>query len=281
MGNPWGEQVYGQDSGQSSLDSGQSGGYDSGQAQGSGVNPNFQPLLNDLPQDLHAKVLPHLQQWDKGVNDRFEKLQSGYAPWKPVLSSGATPEMVNNGLALMNLLDTNPEALYRALVDNYKFGQQQDPGAGQGQTPPNQQAPADEIPDYVKSLQNQYGQMEQNFTTLAQHVLEQRRQEAEAREDRALVNEFEAAHKSIGEFDDEWVKARCLANLNLSVEQAGKMYQDWYNGIVAKTGARPIITGSSGGGVPGQGSIDVTKLNGAQTRSLAVDMIRQMKASQG
>lgn len=282
MGNPWGEQVYGQDSGGSSLDNGQGGGYDNGQAQGgnnNGFNPNFQPLLNDLPQDLHEKVLPHLQQWDKGVQDRFEKLQSGYAPWKSVLSSGATPEMVNNGLSLMNLLDTNPEALYRALADNYKFGQQQDQGTGQGQGQPNQQAPVDDIPDYVRDIQSKYGQMEQNFTTLAQHVLEQRQQEANAREDAALANEFKSAHSKLGDFDDDWVKAKCLANLNLTVEQAASQYKDWERGMLARHGARPLISGSSGGGVPGQGNIDVTKLNGAQTRGLAVDMIRQMRAS--
>lgn len=280
MGNPYGEQIYGQDGGQSSIDNGQNESYTGGQAQGSGYNPNFQPLLADIPQDLHEKVLPHLQQWDKGVNDRFEKLQSDYAPWKSVFSSGATPDQVNNGLALMNLLDTNPEALYKALADNYKFGQQQDPGTGQGQTPPNQQA-LEDVPDYVKNLQNQYGQMEQNFTTLAQHVLEQRKQEAEAREDKTLANEFKAAHDKIGDFDDNWVKAQCLANLELSVEQAAQQYKQWENSLLAKHGARPILMGSSGGGgVPGQGSVDVTKLNGQQTRGLAASMIRQMRASQ-
>lgn len=280
MGNPWGDQIYGQDSGQPTIDKDQSGSYDGNQAQGTGVNPNFQPLLNDLPQDLHSKVLPHLQQWDSGVNRRFEKLQSDYAPWKPVLSSGVTPDMVQNSLALMNLLDSNPEALYKILADTYKFDKANE-NAGQGQPPSNQQAPVDEIPDYARSLQQQYGQMEQNFTTLAQHVLEQRRAEAEAREDATLANEFKAAHNKIGEFDDEWVKSRCLADLNLSVEQAARQYQDWERGVLARHGARPIITGSSGGGVPGQGNIDVRKLNGAQTRGLAADMIRQMRASQG
>lgn len=276
MGNPWGEQIYGQDSGQSSLDNGNAGGVQGGQEQGNGFNPNFQPLLNELPQDLHSKVIPHLQQWDRGVQDRFGKLQSDYAPWKPILGSGATPEMVQNGLSLMNLLDTNPEALWKALGENYKFGQQQD--SGQGPTPPTQQAPADEIPDYARNLQQQYGQMEQNFTTLAQHVLEQRRAEAEAREDQALANEFKAAHSKLGDFDDMWVRGRCLADLNLSVEEAAKQYQAFEASIAAKYGARPIITGSSGSGVPGQGSVDVRKLTPQETRGLAVDMIRQMKA---
>jgi hypothetical protein len=275
MGNPFGDQIYGQDSGQSSLDNGQLDGQYGGQAQGTGINPNFQPLLSDIPQDLHSKVLPHLQQWDKGVQDRFEKLQSGYAPWKPILSSGATPDMVQNGLNLVNLLETNPEGLYRALVEHYKFGQEQEPaGAGQGQTPPNQQAPA-QVPDpYDLRIQ----QMEQNFTTVAEHVLAMRRQEEEARQDAMIAAEFKSAHDKLGNFDDQWVRAHCIADPSLSVEQAARNYQSWYNAEMAKHGARPIITGSSGGGVPGQ-NVDVTKLSGAQTRTLAADMIRQAKAA--
>lgn len=278
MSAPFGGQIYGQDSVNSSIDNNRTDVLNDVQAQGSGINPNFQPLLNDIPQDLHSKVIPHLQQWDKGVQDRFGKLQSDYAQWKPIVGSGATPEMVQNSIALMNLLESNPEALYKALVDNYKFGQEQ---AGQGQTPPNQQAPVvDDVPDYVKNLQSQYGRMEQGFTTLAQHVLQQRQAEEQAKEDAALANEFKAAHDKLGNFDDAWVRGHCLANLNLTVEEAAKQYQAFEASIAAKYGARPILTGSAGGTIPGQNSVDVTKLNGAQTRSLAVDMIRQMKAQQ-
>lgn len=273
MGNPFGEQIYGQDS----VDNGQGSGQDAGQAQGSGYNPNFQPLLQELPQDLHPKILPHLQQWDKGVNERFEKLQSDYAPWKPVLSSGATPEMVQNGLNLMNLLETNPEGLWKALADNYKFGQEQQDlngGTGQGQAPPAQQAPTELDPVYAQRFQ----QLEQANVTLAEHVLNMRRQEEEARQDQMIAAEFEAAHKKVGAFDDQWVRAHCIADPNLSIEQAARNYQSWYNAEMAKHGARPIITGSSGGGVPGH-NVDVTKLSGQQTRSLAADMIRQARAA--
>lgn len=275
MGNPFGEQIYGQDSGQSSVDNSQSGMQDAGQAQGTGYNPNFQPLLNDIPSDLHAKVIPHLQEWDKN----YGQLQSEYAPWKPVLSSGVTPEMVQNGLNLMNLLDSNPEGLWRALGDNYKFGQEQqqqaNAGAGQGQTPLVQQQQQEQPNPYDLRFQ----QMEQNFTTVAQHVLQMRQQEEEARQDAAIAAEFEAAHKKLGKFDDQWVRAHCIADPNLSIEQAARNYQQWFNSQMAQYGARPIITGSSGGGVPGANT-DVTKLTGAQTRSLAADMIRQARAQQ-
>lgn len=272
MGNPNGEWNFGHDSGQSSLDNGQQGVQYGGQAQGTGINPNFQPLLSELPQDLHGKVLPHLQQWDKGVNERFEKLQSDYAPWKPILSS-ATPDVVQNSLALMNLLETNPKGLYEALRESYRFDQeQQQIQAGQGQAPP-QQAPTHHLDP---SVDMRFKQMEQNFTTVAEHVLQMRKQEEEARQDAMLAKEFEDAHKKMGDFDETWVRAQCLVNPNMSIAEGAKLYQQWYAAEMAKHGARPILTGSSGGGVPGP-NVDVTKLNGQQTRAAALDIFRQMR----
>lgn len=273
MGNPLGE-IYSQDSGQASVDSGQTGVQNDGQAQGTGYNPNFQPLLADIPQDLHSKVLPHLQQWDKGVNERFEKLQSDYAPYKPILSSGATPEMVQSGLDILGALERDPQGVYNALREAYKFGDVQDPsGAGQGQAPTALQPPTQEPDPYAQRFQ----QVEQANITLAQHVLEMRQQEDEARQDAMIAKEFSDAHSKVGAFDDTWVRAHCIADPNLSIEQAARNYQNWYNAEMAKHGARPIITGSSGGGVPGN-NVDPTKLSGKDTRNLVADMIRQARA---
>jgi hypothetical protein len=271
MGNPIGE-IFSQDGGSSSLDTGSPVVQDDGQAQVHGSNPSFQPLLQELPPDLHDKVLPHLQQWDKGVNDRFTKLQSDIAPWKQVMSSGATAEMVQNGLNLMNLLETNPEALWRALAENYQFEQQQQ-ASGQGPTPPVQQPPTEDDPYALR-----FQQMEQANVTLAQHVLEMRRQEEQKREDYAIAQEFDQAHKKLGDFNDDMVRAKCIANPSLSVEQAAQEYQNWYRAEMAKHGARPILSGSSGGAVPGN-NVDVTKLTGQQTRQLAADYIRSARAN--
>lgn len=276
MGNPFGE-IYNQGD-SSSVDNTGSGVQGGGQAQGTGYNPNFQPLLNDVPQDLHDKILPHLQQWDKGVNERFEQLQSTYAPWKGILNSGATPDMLQNGLNILNLLERDPESLFKALKDNYQFDQQQQQvQAGQGQSSPPQQAPTE--PDPYSQYDARFQQVDQNFQTLAQHVLDMRHAEENAAMDAAIASEFATAHKKLGAFDDNWVRAYCIADPNLSIEQAAQNYQSWHRSELAKHGARPLISGSSGsGGVPGN-TVDVTKLSGQQTRGLVADMIRAAKAA--
>ncbi len=250
----------------SSLDNGTSTDQDdsNGQAQGN-YNPAFQPLLNDVPQDLHDKIIPHLNKWDQN----FQKVQQGYAPWKPILDMGVTPDTVQAGLNLVSMLENNPEALYKALVDYYKFGENKDVPS-QGQITENQNNTEDD------PYKDRFDQMERGFNTLAEHVLQQRQQEENAKADATLDQEFQAAKQKHGDFDEEWVIAKCMANSDLSIDSAAQMYQKWYQGQMAKFGAKPLIMGGGGGGLP-QNNVDVTKLSGKDTRSLVAQMIEHAK----
>ncbi|SRR5216110_3009193 len=258
----------------SSLDNGSPSGQSGGaQAQG-GQNPAWGELLGELPQDLHQKVIPHLQRWDQGVNQRFQTVQQGYEPWKPIINAGVTPDVAQAGLNLINMLESNPQALYSALKEYYKFDEQQQQqqgvqGPGQGQnTEPTVEDP----------YQQKFSQMEQGYNTLAQHVLEMKQQEVNARADAALESEFQAAKQKYGDiFDEEWVQAKCIANPNLSVEQAAGMYHQWYTQQAAKFGAKPLIMGGGSNGLPNQHT-DVTKLSDRDTRSLVANMLDQFNA---
>src|SRR5213592_3195837 len=92
--------------------SGYDGASDAGQ-QGSdnqgGLNPAWTDLLNELPQELHSKVTPVLQTWDKGVQDRFNKVHSEYEPWKTITKSGVDPETAQFALNLLNSVNNQPE----------------------------------------------------------------------------------------------------------------------------------------------------------------------------
>lgn len=272
MSSPFGNIFNNDDSSLDSTDSqGQTGDIGQ-QAQGNnGFNPAFTPLLNDIPQDLHSKVLPHLQEWDKGVAAKLNKVQQGYEPWKPIIDMGVTPENVQIGLNLINLLEQQPETLYRALVDYYHFGDQQQQGApGQGQNTGNQQQQQQQEED---PYAQKYNQLEQGFNTLANHVLSQNKQQEQARADQALDTEIQAARKQYGDvFDEEWIIAKCMANDKLTIADAAKMYSEWYQKQAAKFGARPLIMGAGGNGLPQQ-NVDVTKLSPKDTRSLVAQMI--------
>src|SRR5689334_15153195 len=104
----------------SSIDNGNFGDQDGpSQAQG-GINPAFNPLLQELPQDLHEKILPHLKSWDEGVNNKLRSVQQQYEPWKNIIGAGVDPDTAQAGINMINMLEQNPKLLYDALRDYYK-----------------------------------------------------------------------------------------------------------------------------------------------------------------
>lgn len=256
----------------SSLDTGSGTGQNgNGMAQGN-YNPVFNEVLGQIPQDLHDKVVPVLQKWDQNANTKYQTVQQQYEPWKSVIGSGVTPDIAQAGLNLINMLETNPQALYDALRNYYKFDEQQQNNQGapsQGQGTTEQQNQIIEDP--------RFAQMEQGYSTLAQHVLQMQQEKVNAQADAALEEEFAAAKSKHGEFDIEWVTAKCIANPNLTVDQGAQMYKQWYQQQAAKFGARPLIMGGGGSGVP-QENVDVRKLDGKQTRSLVAQMLDQANA---
>lgn len=96
-----------------------------GTTQENSGHPAWQPILDALPDDaLRNMVLPKLQEWDQGVQQRFQSLHSQYEPWKPVLDS-ATPEVVQQALNLLQRLEDDPEFVYKSLGEAYGFTTQQ------------------------------------------------------------------------------------------------------------------------------------------------------------
>lgn len=87
------------------------------------VNPNpaWNDVLNFIPEDERPKVLPKLKEWD----DNFAKVQSEFAPYKPLVEHKIPFEEVQRAFAFANLVNTNPRALYDELGQRFGFGQGQ------------------------------------------------------------------------------------------------------------------------------------------------------------
>src|SRR5689334_20171121 len=85
------------------------------------INPAWNDVLNFIPEDKRPEVLPKLKGWD----DNFAKVQSEYAPYKPLLENKVTMDDVQRAFAFANLVNTNPRALYDELGQRFGFGQGQ------------------------------------------------------------------------------------------------------------------------------------------------------------
>jgi hypothetical protein len=250
----------------SGVDTGSNVGGDTGQQQGtegngSVGNPAWNEFLQVVPQELHGQVTPILEKWDKGVQDRFQKVHSEYEPWKGIIDTGASPDEVNWALNLLNAVNTNPELVYRALKENYKFDDQPAEGSntGQGQNEPNQDDP------YAA----RFAEIERQNQIMAQTLLAQREAEMQAQQDAELDKELTGLRKKYGDFDEDYVLGKMFNGM--TGENAVKAFVEMRDRLMAQ-GPKPLIMGG-GGGIPGNNT-DVRKLDDSGTKNLVAQMLQ-------
>lgn len=229
------------------------------QDQSTGSNPAWNDLLNEVPQELHPKVTAHLQNWDKGVQERFKQ----YEPWKDIVSS-TDPKQVQWGLQLLGAIEDNPAEVVKALTEFYKLE-----GTSPNTLPVGLQK--SESVDPADPYKARFAQIERGFQLMAQHIMGQREAEANQKADRELQAELDTLKKKFGEFDEPFVLSRMYIN-GKTGEEAVKEYQEWYSQQVGRKIPKPLFLGSNGGAVPG-GTIDPKKRTDAQARDTAMQML--------
>lgn len=77
----------------------------------------WKSILDPLPTEFHKMVAPGLKKWDQGVNQRFQKIQEEYAPWKQFRDQNISPESLLASLQITQRMEQNPEGFYADLRD--------------------------------------------------------------------------------------------------------------------------------------------------------------------
>jgi len=253
---------------------GDNGGYtgDSGAQQGdsNGGNPAWSTILNEIPQEYHAKLTPHLQEWDKGVNDRFQKVHSEYEPWKPIIGAAGDPQTAQFALNLLVAMYNNPQAVYDALKSKYNFDAAIDGSApqahnnsGQGQGEPTQEP-----------WEARYNQLQQQNAQIAEYLYKQRQQELEAQQDQMLERELSALRQKHGDFDERYVLA--LMQGGQTAEQAVQGFKQFQEETAKNYKPKPLIMGA-GGSFPG-GNFNPAKASDGQVNNIVVQMLEAAAA---
>jgi hypothetical protein len=149
-------------------------------------NPAWDEILNYIPEDKRPEVLPKLKGWD----DNFAKVQSEYAPYKPLLEHKVTMEDVQKAFAFANLVNTNPKALYDELGQRFGFGQgqQQVPNKEEDEDDPD--FVKDQIPDLTKHPE--FVKMQQTLQQFEQRAMEEAQRQEAAKVETQIESEFTA-----------------------------------------------------------------------------------------
>jgi hypothetical protein len=159
-----------------------------------GPNPNWEPVLNLLPESFHSVVTPHFQQWDQAANTRIESIKGQYKDFEPFIEHGIGREDLESGIRLVNLLNENPQALYDALAQS--LGTQQ-------QTTPAGEVDPTEVPAEETNLPPGYDKLQQGVEFMAQRMLDAENRQKEAEASAKLDQELKAATEKYGPLNEK------------------------------------------------------------------------------
>jgi hypothetical protein len=243
-------------------------GYAGTEGEQSQGNPNWNEFYSVLPQELHSQVTPLLEKWDKGVQERFQKVHSDYEPWQPIVKSGVDPQTVQFGLNLINAIENDPYTVYSALQEHYKTDPRFAPTGNANGTKPEQGQvePTDNDP-----YQRDISELKRQQQVMAQVIVSAREKELEAQQDAALDKELSDAEAKYGKFDQRYVLA--LMQNGMSANDAVQQFQQFVTNEAKKYAAKPLIMGT-GSGIPTQNGLNPKNMDDAGRRNLALQILK-------
>lgn len=152
-------------------------------------NPAWQEVYDLLPAEFHKQIQPKLAAWDQN----FAKVQSQFAPYKPLIERNIPMEAIQTSLDFANLLNANPQAVWEELGKRYGF-------SGQGQKQVEKEDP-EEPEDPDNPFQSQDLSQNPQFAQLqrAYQQLEQRAQQQEQ-----AAQQYNLEQQAIREINSEW-----------------------------------------------------------------------------
>lgn len=193
---------------------------------GNNINPAWKDVLDKVPTQFHSVFTPKLKEWDQN----YQQLARDYAPYKQFSQQGVKAETLQQAMTLYNLIDQNPQEIYRRLGEALgQFNQQVQQQGQQDQEQefdysPDEEDPQDggqqqEDPRFVQMMQQMQMLQDQNNNFQQQYLTNQYSQQIDA-EIKGLVQQH-------GQFDVQDVMNRFLAQMQRGEDPSiTKAYQE-------------------------------------------------------
>jgi hypothetical protein len=238
-------------------------------------HPAWQEILSVIPEELHDKVLPTLQNWDAGVSRRFQKIHDEYEPLKKF--EGYDPEDIEEAMGVYRALTNDPASTWETIGRVYGLSPQQ-----VSQATSDEDIDLDGLPEGIRERLSKIDLHDQVLEYVSKQMLELQAAEEEAQEDQALEELLGELQQAYGDFDEEYVVGLLAAGVepdeavNRFKTLAGKYQPQPQSQVEQQPSVRetaPRVM-SSGGGIPNAGSMDVTKLSNQDTQELITQILR-------
>lgn len=257
---------------------------DSGQSDG--LNPAWNDLIQTIPTQFVPQVTPILQKWDRGVQDRFQTVQSTYAPFKSFIDEGVKPEELQAARALMQALEADPRSFYDRMGDYYAEQWGLDQGQGSDDAN-NDDYSLDDLDDgqgpeidlennpYLRQMKEQQDVLTQVVTQQYQQQQAEMQAKVDAQAEQEVASEIAQIEQKYGPLDKDkadFIFGRAINNEGLTLMQAADQFFAIAGGA-QRAASTPVIM-SPGGGTPAPNT-NVAELNGQDRRSLVASILEQ------
>ena len=84
-------------------------------------NPAWKDILTPVPEQFHPHLKGHLSRMEQYA----QEAQQRFTPYKQFAENNITPEILQQGIQLMQAFNQNPRAIYDYLAQAYNFQQQE------------------------------------------------------------------------------------------------------------------------------------------------------------
>lgn len=243
------------------------------------AHPAHEKLLAELPEAWHAKVTPHLQEFDRNVQQQLEK----YTPYKQFVEDGVDPDFIVQSMQLAQAIAQDPitvhQNLTQALMQQGLLREEAEEAAQEIMDENNELYEDSDLPDAMK---RELARRDQELESIKEQLSAQEFEKATQAELETLQREFSTLHDSYDVTEKqeqailELLDAAVARGEDMTVFQAAKKLVEITGVGFKKKGApdlsqasAPTVLGGSGGnGVPFEG-VEVPKDPKAKKEMLA------------
>lgn len=221
------------------------------------VHPAYEKLLSELPEAWHSKITPHLQEQDKYFQQQLEK----FTPFKKFADDGVTAELIEGGLNLARMIDSDPVTVYNNLQAYLKSNGLLSEEAKQAAQDIMESQSGEDFEDMFDeseipaALKKELEQLRSKTEEVDNYIYEQELAKATEAESAKLESEMAELRKnySISEAHEvaiyDLMSAALNAGRQISVAEAAQQLGAMIGGLTpASAGEQaPTVIGSGGG----------------------------------
>lgn len=242
------------------------------ESQGSPDNSFANEVLSNLEgySDAEKATLErYMSDIDGQITSRFQEIHKQYEPFK-----GMDPEAVQEGLALVQLVQSNPQGVFDMLGEALQHPAFLD--SGEEEETLEQEPPGTGETEYgnvPQALLDRLDRQEAILESLAESAVARQTEQQEADEAAALDKELEDLHNEHGNFNEKWLLSFAAAN-EVDLATALPEYQAFVEEIMESFQAPKAPSPTLSGGdfaLPTQKK--PSELDGKQVKDLVAQLI--------